>query len=56
MPCPAAERAAVLLIETDSISVIGPSHNQLLSSPVNGTLFDPLFVTLGPESQPAPSA
>jgi hypothetical protein len=25
MPCPATKRAAVLLIETDSISVIGPS-------------------------------
>jgi len=25
MPCPATKRAAVLLIETDSISVIGPT-------------------------------
>jgi hypothetical protein len=31
MPCPATKRAAVLLIETDSISLIGPN-----------TLADPL--------------
>ena len=28
MPCPATKRAAVLLIETDSISVIGPKSTK----------------------------